>query len=122
MKKPTTYKPGGRIYYVPSLFFPAIRGKIVSVELFNGRPAWLTMETDSGEIIADYDAKFCKTKPATYNADTGYAKTYKNNMDGSVVSFRELRFSYEKYSAGKMTFPEYMDNVTKSGFLTPIEY
>lgn len=114
-------KNGQRIYYSPSLYEKAIPGKILDIQYFAGRPAWLTMQTKTGDIIADYESKFSTTKSTPYEIVSEYANKYKNNLDGSIVTLRELRKSYEQYNANKISFADYMKQLTVNGCFVAID-
>ena len=114
-------KTGQRVYYTPCLYEKAIPGKILDIQYFAGRPAWLTMQTKSGDIIADYESKFSTSKPTPYEIVSEYANKYRNNSDGSVVTLRELRASYENYYSDKKTFFEYMKELTRSDCFVAID-
>lgn len=114
-------KKGQRIYYMPSLYEKAIQGKILDIQYFAGRPAWLTMQTKKGDIVADYDSKFSTTRPTPFEIVSEYANKYKNNFDGSIVTLRELRKSYEHYQADKMNFDDYMKELTKNNCFVAID-
>ena len=120
MERNVNFKIGGRAYYVPTLYAGGVPGKIVDVQYFAGRAEYVTIATHDGRIIADYAARFSKSKPSPYFVATTYHENYRNNYDGSAVSLRELRVSYETFSAGKMTFDEYMHELTKNGCFVPI--
>ena len=114
-------KTGQKIYYSPSLYEKAIPGKILDIQYFAGRPAWLTMQTKTGDIIADYESKFAASKPTPFEIVSEYANKYKNNFDGSIVTLRELRTSYEHYHADKISFDNYMKQLTENGCFVAID-
>lgn len=121
MERNVNFKTGGRAYYVPTLYASGVPGKIVDVQYFAGRAEYVTIATSDGRVISDYAAKFCKSKPRPFYLATPYHEKYLNNYDGSTVSLRELRVSYETFTAGKMSFDEYMHELTKNGCFVPID-
>lgn len=66
MKATKHFKEGERVYYIPALCLPGIRGIVVDVEYFAGRPSWLTVETSDGKTIQDYPHMFSRSKNNPY--------------------------------------------------------
>ena len=120
------FKPGKKIYFVPSLHENAIPCLCLSVSdtdrTLKDRQ-WIIAKDASGNVYEGYESRFSCTKPAKYNGhaiENKFSSVYYDNAQQKPVTLENLKENYKHFNGYTFkSFESFMQEITDSGMLVP---
>lgn len=120
------FKPGKKIYFVPSLHEKAIVCTCLSVSETDNNlknRLWIIAQDKTGKVYEGYESRFSDTKPASYNGHAivnKFSSVYYDNSQNKPVTLESLRENYKRFNGYNLdSFESFIQSITENGMLVP---